>query len=90
MRNVFFNSKKAEEERIEREKLEKERKEERDYLSMLSNDERFQKYILKRFDDTISLLDTIQNLPEKNKDIEVQIRKGVIKSLTDIKESIIN
>lgn len=90
MRNVFFNSKKAEEEKLERERIEKLRKEEKGYLEMLTKDERFHKYIIKKFDDTISLLDTIQNLPDKNKDTEVQIRKGVIKALTDIKESIIN
>lgn len=91
MRNIFFNSKKAEKERLEKARLEEEGRDEREYLEILKKDERFKKYILeKRISNPIALLDTIQTLPKENLDIEVEVRRNTVKALRDIFNSIMN
>lgn len=90
MRNLFYNKRKAQEEADEKARIEQESREEREYLSALAKDELFQKYIVqKRIKQPIALLDTIQNLPNTNLDVEVQVRKGTVKALKDIFNSLL-
>lgn len=91
MKNIFFNSKKALEEKRVKEEMALANKEESNYLDNLKKDELFQKYIIeKRIKAPIKLLDTIQNLPKENRDLEVEIRKGTINALKGIFHSIVN
>lgn len=90
MKNLFYSRQKAKEEAEEKARIEQESREEREYLSVLVKDELFQKYIIqKRIKQPVALLDTIQNLPSTNLDVEVQVRKGTVKALKDIFNSLI-
>lgn len=90
MKNLFYNKQKAKEEAEEMARIEQESREEREYLSVLVKDELFQKYIVqKRIKQPIALLDTIQTLPSANLDVEVQVRKGTVKALKDIFNSLL-
>lgn len=94
MKNLFFNPKKAEEEKKLREKLELENKEENEYLEILKNDERFQKYIVeKRLKVPIETLKDIMTTPNMSAEQlakEVDARKSTVRTLQEIFNSIIN
>lgn len=94
MRNLFFNPKKAEEEKKFREQLELENKEENEYLEILKNDERFQKYIVdKRLKAPIETLKDIMTTPNMSAEQlakEVDARKSTVRTLQEIFNSIIN
>ena len=96
MKNIFFNPKKAEKERVEKARLEEEGREEREYLEILKADERFKKYVLeKRLNSVIARLSDSMSTPDgvmtpEQLEREIAARKSTVRALKDIFNSIMN